>query len=114
MMYKIKLFVLPMLFLLALPAASHSATNAMPFQANGKLGPIILEIVINGIHELSWPPMSGSTPYTVTVVNLNTNALFTQVTTSGTSTLLYGLTPGETYLFSVRRGTSVVSLEATI
>lgn len=53
---------------------------------------------------VNWTPMQGNYNYTVTVVNMTTGMLHSQVTTPNLYTPVSGLVNGNTYRISVTKG----------
>lgn len=61
-----------------------------------------MDIVV-GYASLAWTPVSGNGQYTVTVINMTTNSLHTQFSTSNTTGALTGLVYGNRYGISVTK-----------
>ena len=110
-----KMATMALLLAVAATGMNFSLANNKPAEQPNKTdGIIVIDLVGNTLHELSWPPSAGAAPYAVSIVNLSTGTTHSQFSTTATSSLVYGLVLGNNYRITVTKGPSYVITEDQI
>ena len=94
-----------LLMCILLIPAMQSFTVAKPEtkSCEEKVESMTLMQVAEGRHVLSWSPVMGMDPYSVTVTDLTTNTLHAQFSTYNTSAIISDLIGGHLYNFRVSK-----------
>ncbi len=106
----LKLLALSLFLTLFSASTNYSnASNLLPQPEQTET--IIVDIIVIGLHQMSWTPMSGTGPYTVAILNLNTNTTHCTFSTTATSSLVYGLVSGVNYRVMLSRGSNIIIID---
>ncbi len=107
----IKITTLAILIAVAACGLNFTTANSTPIAEPEKVEGLILDLVLDGLHDMSWDPMSGTGAYTVAILNLNTNTTHCTFSTTATSSLVYGLVSGNPYRIMISRGSSYIVVD---
>lgn len=96
---------------LVAPYASEAAPLRIPVSYSPQT--MTVEPTLVG-HVATWSASSGAGDYHLRVVNVSTGHLHTVISTQNTSAVVSGLASGNTYRFTLTKGTSNIIIEDII